>query len=112
MNGAQSATLNDVLHLVERSIGKSEGSTSFSANLGISDFIEEFFVGITHDKNMGRMAAFLDQNSPNLEENPDFHKTLSLTVEESLNDFYTKTRLSQDDLVFPIFTNYKMVSLD
>jgi len=30
--------------------------------IGISDFFEEFFVGITHDKNMVRMAKFFEQN--------------------------------------------------
>jgi hypothetical protein len=28
----------------------------------VSDFIEEFFVGIAHDKNMVRMAKFFEQN--------------------------------------------------
>lgn len=60
VDGSESVTLNELLHHIERSVGNEEGSTKFSTNLGLSDFVEEFFVGITHDKNMARMAKFLD----------------------------------------------------
>ena len=43
--------------------------------MGVSDLVEEFFVGIAHDKNMVKMVEFLEANKPNLEEEcPDFHK--------------------------------------
>jgi hypothetical protein len=62
---------------------------------------------------MARMAEFLDASNPNLEEDsPDFHKKFNLTLEKSLSDYYGKTAIKEQDLVFPIFTNYKMVSLD
>lgn len=84
-----------------------------AGNLGISDLIEEFFVGITHDKNMARMASFFEKNSVNLEADaPDFFKQFGLTQENNLNDFYSKVKFNENDLVFPIFTNYKLVSLD
>ena len=75
VSGADSLTMNDLLHHLERSVGKEEGSTKLNANLGISDLVEEFFTGIAHDKNMARFAEFMDKNSPNLEEgNADFFR--------------------------------------
>lgn len=48
--------------------------------LGLSDYLEEFFVGITHDKNMARLADYFEANKV------DFEK-------EGL-DFFTKFGLS------------------
>lgn len=84
-----------------------------SANLGISDLIEEFFTGIAHDKNMARMAEFLDKTNPNLEEgSSDFLSKFGLTPSKRLGEHYGSLKLKEEDLLFPIFTNYKMVSLD
>lgn len=73
--------------------------------------MEEFFTGITHDKNMGRMAEYMDDHNPNFE-TQDFHKKLGLTHKVNLNDYFTQNKAKEDDLVFPIFTDYKMVSLN
>jgi hypothetical protein len=54
-----------MLSILEKAIGKADGSTKLSKpflRLGLSDFIEEFFVGIAHDKNMARMATFFESN--------------------------------------------------
>ena len=81
--------------------------------LGLSDYVEEFFTGITHDKNMGRMAEYMEEHRPNLEDNsPDFHKHFGLTPKVTLQDYFGGKKVKEEDLVFPIFTNYKMVSLD
>lgn len=59
VNGADNSTLNQILHLAEKQLGKDEGSTKLTKSLpglNISDFVEEFFTGITHDKNMARLA--------------------------------------------------------
>lgn len=116
VNGSQTATLSELLNHSERLAGKTEGSTKLVSSflgLGLSDLIEEFFVGITHDKNMARMADFMEQNQPNLEEGAtDFHKALNINQDVKLNDFYGQKQLREEDLVFPPFTNYKMVSLD
>ena len=113
VNGNDQATLKQLMALCEKSVGKAEGSTQLAGNMGLSDLVEEFFVGITHDKNMARMAEFMDNTKPNLEEGcPDFHKQMQLNLTQSLNDFYGQTKFKPEDLVCPIFTNYKMVSLD
>lgn len=68
VNGAQTATLSDLLGMTERLVGT--GNTKLAGSflgLGLSDYVEEFFTGITHDKNMARMAEFYDSHSVNLE---------------------------------------------
>jgi nucleoside-diphosphate-sugar epimerase len=106
VNGTETITLNELLHLAEKSVGKAEGSTKLVGSLGLSDFVEEFFTGITHDKNMARMAEFFDLHQVNLEEGyPDFQ-------ESNLSDYFGQTKFKEEDLIHPIFTNYKMVSLD
>jgi len=75
--------------------------------------VEEFFTGITHDKNMARMAQYMEQHTPNFEAGaPDFFKELGIQQAVSLKDYFGGKKVKEEDLVFPIFTNYKMVSLD
>ena len=78
MNGSEDLTLKDILTTLERSVTKDEGSTvpkKSLLGLGISDYIEEFFVGISHDKNFARMADFFEANpNINLKENDFFGK--------------------------------------
>ena len=78
--------------MVEKHVGKDQGSTKLTGsclNLGLSDYVEEFFTGITHDKNMARMAEFLDTHSVNLEADcPDFHSKFGLSQKESLQDYF------------------------
>lgn len=115
VNGAKSITLNELLHLVEKSVGKESGSTKLKGSLlglGLSDYVEEFFTGITHDKNMGRMAEYMDSHTPNFDAGaPDFFKQLGIEQKVSLQTYFSKN-VKEEDLVFPIFTDYKMVSLD
>jgi hypothetical protein len=116
VNGEQGITLNDLLHLIERQVGKDQGSTSLKGSLlglGLSDYVEEFFTGITHDKNMGRFAEYMDAHTPNLEgHSPDFHRKFGLAHKVKVQDYFGAKTIKESDLVFPIFTDYKMVSLD
>ena len=104
------------MHLFENACEKTEGSTKLGKSLlglNVSDYIEEFFVGITHDKNMGRMATYFDTEVPDLEvDSPDFFKKFNLTQQKTLEKTYRDADIKEENLVFPIFTNYKMVSLD
>lgn len=114
VNGSQAVTLNELLHHIEKQIGKDAGSTKTRGNLfGLADVVEEFFTGITHDKNMGRFAEFMDEHTPNLEVgSPDFFKAAGLKETRSLQQYLGSQKVREDELVHPIFTNYKMVSLD
>ena len=52
-----------MLKVVEGGVGRTDTKLKKPLfNIGISDFVEEFFVGIAHDKNMVRMAKFFEQN--------------------------------------------------
>ena len=62
LGGSKDYRLVDILNVLEEAAGKSVGGTSGKGNLGLSDLVEEFWVGIAHDKNMGRMADFFDKN--------------------------------------------------
>ena len=71
LQGKDEATLVDILHTLEVSLGKGEGSTKLSNSLlrlNLSDYVEEFFVGITHDKNFRRLAEYFEAHRPNLGE--------------------------------------------
>lgn len=58
------------------------------------------------------MAQYMEAHTPNFEAGAaDFHKTFGLAHKSSLQEFAAK-KVKEDDLVHPIFTNYKMVSLD
>jgi hypothetical protein len=81
--------------------------------LNISDFVEEFFTGITHDKNFRNMAEHFDTHKPNLTEGrTDFFQKHGLKHSKDLSDTYKGAGIREEDLVFPIFSNYKMTSLD
>lgn len=114
MNGSQKATLNELLGLTQKLVGNDNTKLSSSLlGLGLTDYIEEFFVGITHDKNMARMAEFFDTHSLNLEaDQPDFFKQFGLNQKVSLQDYYEGKKVKEEELVFPVFTSYKTVSLD
>ena len=76
LNGCEDLTLKEILYTLEQSVSKDQGATTprkTLLGLGISDYIEEFFVGITHDKNMARLADFFEQHpNINLKDN-DFY---------------------------------------
>lgn len=114
LNGNQGATLNELLGLTQKLVGNDNTKLASSLlGLNLSDYVEEFFTGITHDKNMSRLAEFFDSHSLNLEaDQPDFFKQFGVNQKVSLQDYYGGKTVKEEDLVFPIFTSYKSVSLD
>ncbi|CDW81027.1 UNKNOWN [Stylonychia lemnae] len=116
VNGEHEHTLNEILHLLESAVGKGTGQTSLSKSflrLNLSDFVEEFFTGITHDKNFRNFAEYFDTHKPNLlEGSTDFFQKHGLKHTKDLSDSYKGVNIHEEDLVFPIFSNYKMTSLD
>lgn len=114
VSGTETVTMNELLHLLEKQVGKDSGSTSLKGSLlglGLSDYVEEFFTGITHDKNMGRFAEYMDSHRPNIEAD-DFFSKFGLAHSCDVKQYVANKKVREDDLVFPIFSNYKMVSLD
>ena len=111
VNGHESATLRDIITVLENSLAKAEGSTKKKYTLPLVEFVEEFFVGITHDRNMIRFAEEFDKLQPSLEAS-DFFKAFHLQHKNSLEKEYKEKQIQNEELVHPIYSNYKMVSLD
>lgn len=101
------------MHIAEAAVGKGEGQTKLHKSLlrlNLSDYVEEFFVGITHDKNMRRLAEVFEAEQPDLSQgNPDFFQQFGLSHKESIRD---SPKVREEELILPIFSNYKMTSLD
>ena len=87
VNGHESATLGDIITILENSLSKAEGSTKKGHNIPGLEFIEEIFVGIAHDRNMIRFAHEFDKEQPNLEVN-DFFKAFHLQHQNTLEKEY------------------------
>lgn len=71
MQGKDEVTLQELLYTLESSLGKDSGSTKLVKSflrLNLSDYLEEFFVGITHDKNFRRLAENFEAHKPDLTE--------------------------------------------
>ena len=101
------------MQFAERKVGRENTRLKSSLlGLNLSDYVEEFFVGITHDKNMARMAEFFDTHSVNIEGDADFHQKFGIEQTGTLEGLFGGKKVKEEDLVFPIFSNYKMVSLD
>ncbi len=61
MSGATEYQLAEIVRVIEASANKGHTKLKYPfLGLGISDFVEEFFVGIAHDKNLVRMAKFFE----------------------------------------------------
>ena len=91
VNGADTTTIRELIPLLEKKLGLPEGQTNIASSkidlgLGLTDFIEEFFTGITHDKNMARMVEYFDQHTP-VFDTADFFKKLGLQHKVRLSDF-------------------------
>jgi hypothetical protein len=89
INGADSLTLRDMLNMIESGCGKGEGSTGLKKCIGLSEHIEEFFVGIAHDRNLARMASFYNTHQPDMRAD-DFFAKFNLTHSESFKDYFKK----------------------
>lgn len=63
MNGSKEFTLNEITSVLEKSAVKTPKTYKSFLDLSLSDFVEEFFTGIAHDKNFVKMAKFFESDS-------------------------------------------------
>ena len=117
VNGSEEASLSDLLHVIEGVLGKGEGVTKKQGSLlrlKLSDYLEEFFVGITADKNFRNLAEYFEAQRPNLAEGRvNYHEQHGLQrSSKGIKDTYHKLSLSLEDLVLPTFADYKMSGLN
>jgi hypothetical protein len=113
VNGKDQVSLKQLIEHIARSVGKNTGDikqTKSLLNLDLSDYVEEFFTGIAHDKNIRRLAEYFEAYKP-VFDNADLFKELSLSHKSSVQQVYAK-KVSEEELIHPIFSNYKMTSLD
>ena len=78
-------------------------------------FIEEFFTGITHDRNMSRVLDhFAEHKSEICVHGDDFWTKSGLQPSQSVSGFYESHSVSEDSEQFvePTFGAYKCASLD
>ena len=64
LNGNESVTLREIVDLLEKAAEYEEGSTKLVKtrfNLAFGDLIQEFFTGVSHDRNMGYMAQYFEE---------------------------------------------------
>jgi hypothetical protein len=75
---------------------------------------EEFFVGITHDRNMRIMLHHFENNEMDCPcPGPDFWQTSGLVRQEHLNSFFQYHRYHADEsMATPTFGHYKQVDLE
>jgi len=109
VNGGDDLRLVEIVDLIKSATGKD--SVTVRGNLGISDFVFDFFQGITHDRNMRLMAAHYNTHPSNFKEN-DFFTEQDTHPENRLSATFFETRHEEQRFVHPTFAGYKSVSLD
>jgi len=118
VRGEEKISIKDLLGLIEQSCEKEQGSTKAQLRiplLKLSEMFEEFFVGITHDRNMRLLLQHLEEYPTDCPcPGTDFWEASGLQREHSLLKFFKGHRYSdQDDrMATPTFGNYKMVDLN
>ena len=113
LSGSESISIAAMVEKIEEATGKTVGSTKAQTNQGISDLIEEFFVGIAHDKNMANLASFFDNNKSvtGLLTEQDFWAATGTSPSKTLADALSEG-VKDEDVQLPTFTDYKLVALD
>ena len=117
VNGADEATLSDLLTVIEGVVGKGQGSTSKNNSLlrlRLSDYLEEFFVGITADKNFRNFAEDFEAHRTNIADGRvNYHEQHGLQREsKGIRETYQALKLTEEDLILPTFTDYKLSALN
>lgn len=118
VRGEEKISIKDLLGLVEHSCGKEAGSTKGHFRipfLKLSELFEEFFVGITHDRNMRLLLEHLEENPTDCPcPGTDFWESSGLQREHQLRKFFNSHRYSDldDNMATPTFGHYKQVDLN
>jgi hypothetical protein len=109
LNGQEHHSLKEILETVEKAVGRQ--NVGLTRNLGLVDILDEFFVGISHEKNFRNLAEFFESSKINLKEN-DFFSKFDLKETAKFSEFYKNNKPTETELAFPAISNYKNVSLD
>lgn len=104
VKGNEKVTLDKIKTLIEDKAGK---KASISSNLGVIDFVTEFFYGISQDKNMCLMADYFKNNSWDFSHDNDYFKVQNLSVDHTVADFFKNENITEENYVFPLYTGYR-----
>lgn len=118
VRGDEKVSIKELMSLIEHSCEKAPGSVKQHSKipfLKLSEMAEEFFVGITHDRNMRLMLNHFETNEMDCPcPGTDFWEASGLQRKEKLSAFYKYHRYhdTDDHLATPTFGHYKQVDLD
>lgn len=115
VRGNEEYSIKQIMNMIEASCGKSAGATKAKFEIPLLDLFhvaEEFFTGVTHDRNWAAMVdTFANGEAPVTGES--FWTATGTSAEESLKAWAESHRQHEDaHLAEPTFGAYKMVSLD
>lgn len=110
VKGKHDITLFELKNLIERQFESK--TTSFTTNLGIGNFIGEFFRGIGHDQNMCLMAEFFKTNSWQFTHENDYHQKFNLQHHHHIHEFTKEQEITEENFLHPLFSGYKSTELD
>uniref|UniRef100_A0A7S3N2L3 Uncharacterized protein n=1 Tax=Euplotes harpa TaxID=151035 RepID=A0A7S3N2L3_9SPIT len=110
LRGGEGVTLSEVKGLIEAHLGGKK--TAHTTNLGVGNFIGEFFYGVSHDKNMCLMSEYFKKHFWDFTHDHDYFKTHNIEVKHKISEFFTAEDLTEENFVFPIFSGYKQSELD
>jgi hypothetical protein len=105
----EAVTLANIKKMIEDKAGKQASSSS---GLGFSEFINEFFYGLSHDKNMSLMAKYFKDNSWDFTHDNDYFKVHDITPEHKISEFLSNQDLKEENFVYPLYSGYKNTELD
>lgn len=118
VRGEEKISIKDLLRMVEQSCDKAPGSTkTFTriAFLQLSETIEEFFVGITHDRNMRLMLEHFETHAMDCPcPGTDFWEKTGLKQTNKVSSFFQYHKFADTDeaMATPTFGHYKQVDLN
>ena len=118
IRGSEEFSVKDLVNMVEKAAGHNVGDTKAMFNIPFLEpgtVIEEFFTGITHDRNMARLIDhFAEHDKEICAHGECFFQKSGLSPKHSVSNFFGNLQLADDcpSMVTPTFGAYKCASLD
>lgn len=115
VSGSESMTISELMAYLEGAAGREVGSTSAKRELPLIElaaYVEEFFTGITHDRNMANLLQHYEQNPDTFAQEACFWEASGTEAEQKVSQFYKYFRCVDEHFAEPTFGAYKCASLD
>ena len=116
IHGDEEHSIKSIMNSIEASCGKAAGNTKAKLEIPLFDIFamaEDFFTGITHDRNMAEMIDTFAGNGEKPVAGECFWKASGLSPEQKFSSWYQNASFHEDEhMAAPTFGAYKQVSLD